>query len=347
MGLRQRTLCDAAAVAGALLAAAASVPAAAQQTPRLSWPVDCKPGPGCLVQDHVDLDPGPGVRDFACGVRTRDGHKGVDIRLSHFSQILDEVGVLAAAGGKVARVRDGVADRRYSGGDLKGQDCGNGVVIEHGGGLSTQYCHLKRGSVTVRAGQRVRRGARIGSIGLSGRTTYPHLHLTVRRDGQVVDPFSGQSVGDAVGGCGDVSGGLWAQPVDYEPAALLDARFSRRAPRFVEVERGDDRQEKDLETAPVLAFWTRILGVRQGDVVTLELIGADGEALAADASTLEKDQAVAFRFVGARLKGVRWPAGVYRGRVTLRRQGRRILEHKRQVLLTAAPSKQTPLKDVE
>jgi murein DD-endopeptidase MepM/ murein hydrolase activator NlpD len=53
---------------------------------------------------------------------------------------------------------------------------GNMVVIDHGAGEYSFFAHLRRGSVRVRAGQRVAAGEPIGECGNSGRTTAPHLH---------------------------------------------------------------------------------------------------------------------------------------------------------------------------
>jgi murein DD-endopeptidase MepM/ murein hydrolase activator NlpD len=78
---------------------------------------------------------------------------------------------------------------------VQGTECGNAVVIGHEGGLETQYCHMARGSVAVRPGDTVKAGQRIGRIGLSGLTEYPHLHFTVRLNGKVVDPFAPEEGG--------------------------------------------------------------------------------------------------------------------------------------------------------
>ena len=53
---------------------------------------------------------------------------------------------------------------------------GNYIVIDHGNGEFSQLGHLKNGSVTVRAGQRVRQGEVIAQAGASGTSLFPHLH---------------------------------------------------------------------------------------------------------------------------------------------------------------------------
>ncbi len=68
-------------------------------------------------------------------------------------------------------------------------DCGNGLVIDHGDGWQTQYCQRKQGSVRGNNGQTVAAGDVLGQVGLSGRTLFPHLHISARKDGETVGPF--------------------------------------------------------------------------------------------------------------------------------------------------------------
>lgn len=63
---------------------------------------------------------------------------------------------------------------------------GNAIIIDHGQGLITMYDHLNR--IDVTAGEKVRRGQRIGAIGMTGRVTGPHLHWTVCLNATPVDP---------------------------------------------------------------------------------------------------------------------------------------------------------------
>ncbi|MGE0744263.1 MAG: M23 family metallopeptidase [Rhodospirillales bacterium] len=60
------------------------------------------------------------------------------------------------------------------------------VEIEHEFGISTRYAHLNQ--ISVRQGQRVQAGQRVGGIGSTGRSTGPHLHYEVLVDGRQVDP---------------------------------------------------------------------------------------------------------------------------------------------------------------
>lgn len=66
--------------------------------------------------------------------------------------------------------------------------CGIAVRLEHGGGLSTRYCHMS--AMAVRPGMQVRRGQVIGYVGSSGLSTGPHLHYEMYRGGRVINPAS-------------------------------------------------------------------------------------------------------------------------------------------------------------
>lgn len=65
---------------------------------------------------------------------------------------------------------------------------GNTVMIDHGSGLVTMYCHLHE--VHVEEGDSLARGEAFGSVGATGRATGPHLHWTVSMHGAKVDPLA-------------------------------------------------------------------------------------------------------------------------------------------------------------
>jgi murein DD-endopeptidase MepM/ murein hydrolase activator NlpD len=65
---------------------------------------------------------------------------------------------------------------------------GNLIILDHGFGIVTYYAHLE--DVNVRKNQKVSRGEIIGFVGNTGKSTGPHLHYEVRRNGRPVNPIN-------------------------------------------------------------------------------------------------------------------------------------------------------------
>lgn len=280
----------------------------------LVFPAACVLGETCYIQQYPDRDPGPEAADFTCGPLSYQDHDGTDIALPTRAAMATGVDVLAAAAGTVKGTRDGVADFTPA---SPGKECGNGVVIDHGTGWETQYCHLKRGSVTVRPGDKVEIGARLGQIGQSGLAEFPHLHLSVRQGGKDVDPFA-----PGAGACGAAGEDLWAMPLPYQPGGILALGLTDHVPEFEAIKAG--LRSPDLPaTAPALVVWAYLFGPRAGDALLLTLTGPSGAVLT-ERVMLEKTQALAFRAVGKRLLTAGWPPGRYEARVELLRRGEAI-----------------------
>lgn len=74
---------------------------------------------------------------------------------------------------------------------------GNMVEVDVGHGLTTRYGHLSRIDVSV--GDRIDKGGKIGGVGTTGRSTGPHLHYEIRRNGEAVDPGWFYRLGDKIG----------------------------------------------------------------------------------------------------------------------------------------------------
>jgi murein DD-endopeptidase MepM/ murein hydrolase activator NlpD len=78
---------------------------------------------------------------------------------------------------------------------------GNTVDIDHGGGWSTRYAHISRFAANLRVGDRVSQGEVIAAVGNTGRSTGPHLHYEIRRDGTAINPQGvGVPTGQALAG---------------------------------------------------------------------------------------------------------------------------------------------------
>jgi hypothetical protein len=130
--------------------------------------------------------------------------------------------VLAVADGRVAAVRDGMAESpSVSGNPKHARDdaAGNFVSLDLGGGRFAIYEHLKPGSVRVKTGDRVRAGDTIAALGFSGDTTGPHLHFHVA---DAAMPLLGEGKGFVFAGfeqlgCYPDLGVLGAQPWSPTP----------------------------------------------------------------------------------------------------------------------------------
>ena len=299
-----------------ILAAAAS-PAAARD-PLLGLPIDCTLGEDCYIQNHVDADGGPGAADFTCGGLSYDGHKGTDFALRSHAAARAGVDVLAAAPGVVRAVRDGVTDhwRDAPVAFPDEQDCGNGLVIDHGGGWETQYCHLREGSVAVQKGQRVAMGAVLGQVGMSGRTEFPHLHLSIRQDGAVVDPFNT----DAIISCGEAGDDqLWQEAISYQPGGLIQMGFSAGLPEFGPIKWGEAHADALPAEAPALVLWAHMYGARAGDQLRLLIEGPEG-VFSDKTVEIDAPKAQLFRASGRKLHDANRLPGTYTGTVILLRR---------------------------
>jgi murein DD-endopeptidase MepM/ murein hydrolase activator NlpD len=87
--------------------------------------------------------------------------------------------VLCSAAGYVVRVLDGVIDNEIGEVNTK-ENWGNYVCISHGFGLFSFYAHLKNNSITLKIGDYVKQSEKIGLVGNSGRSPFPHLHFQVQ-----------------------------------------------------------------------------------------------------------------------------------------------------------------------
>ncbi len=309
------------------------------EPPRLDLPVDCDPGESCWIVKHVDHAPGEPRRDWGCGRLTGVDDTGTDFAVRDGTVMARGVTVQAAAPGRVVGLRDGMPDvniRRTDRARVKDRECGNGVLLDHGDGWFTQYCHLKKGSIGVRKGQRVPRGAPLGAVGLSGLTEFPHMEFVVRHGDAVVDPFTG-GLGEAA--CGDDSGHLWTKAARaalgaYRPVSLYNAGFATEKPDRLAVRDGAFTATAAGASAPVLLWWVEIFGLKAGDVITTRLTGPGGGTVARDRQVMDAPMLQMFRYIGRKRPPGGWPVGGYQGTVWVTRDGAEVARLARTFTIT-------------
>jgi hypothetical protein len=308
-----------------------SVGAARADTLQLALPIDCMPGKTCFVQNYVDVDPGPSARDFTCGSATFDGHKGVDIRVLSLEAAQTGVTVLAAAPGIVKALRDGMPDRLVrSEADraaVRDRECGNGVVLDHGAGWETQYCHMRQGSIAVAKGQQVAAGTPLGAVGWSGLTQFAHVHLEVRRQGVVVDPFTGAGIDGTCTADGQtaLNTALWVPDVmtGLGPPAttIIETGFAGGPVKPDVLENGRSSMPPVTPEAAALVFFARLINLREGDRLRFDVQGLDGFSVQSTTEPIDRNKATFVAFAGKQRRGPAWPAGVYTGKVEVLRNG--------------------------
>lgn len=262
----------------------------------LDPPVPGEPMVDIFYGAYVDHAPAGGpVVDYTCGRKSYPGHRGTDILLANFQDQDAGVPVRAAAGGTVSQVLDGRADRNTSRG--AGVGFGNHVVISHEDGETwTIYGHLRRHSVEVEVGEAVSRGQRLGLVGSSGSSDWPHLHFEVRRGGAAVDPFQGP--------CGAETS-LWRDELPYQDRfevtdhGLLDEPVPSGAQGLaVLLERPVDVEEILLD-AESLVYWLQLANQPAGQM-RLEIVGPDG--MVREERTREAQFGYSLRFVVASIE---------------------------------------------
>lgn len=296
---------------------------------RFSLPLECSPGKTCFLQNYVDTDPGGGVSDYRCGTSSYNGHKGTDFRVLSAAVAEKGVPVLASAPGIVKALRDGMDDRLIKGpgerAKAKGRECGNGVVIDHGQGWETQYCHMKRGSIAVTRGQQVERGSVLGLLGYSGQAQFAHIHVSVRHNGDVIDPFTGARTGKAkICGEGE-AGALWTPEVlrdfPYIQGQVIQTGFADRPVKLADLETGTHSHNSPRPDSAAFVFYARFINLVRGDVMRLLIEGPDGFEVTSSSKPLDRKKAQHMVFAGKRRRDDPWASGVYRARAQLLRAG--------------------------
>jgi len=192
---------------------------------QFSQPIDCTLGADFFIEDYVDTNPfEKKPQDHRCDLNTHDGHTGNDFALIDFASVEQGVDVLAAAPDRVFRLRDSLPDNRLRRGVASQNACRNAVFLAYADGYQTSYYHLKHGSINVSIGDSLERSQPIGKVGLSGRTSHPHVHFGIKKNDTQLNPFRPEANGQCAT---EPSPTLWLHPPEYHATILRLAGFSQ------------------------------------------------------------------------------------------------------------------------
>ncbi|NBX66992.1 MAG: M23 family metallopeptidase [Proteobacteria bacterium] len=290
----------------------------------LMFPLVCDAGQGCFIIGYPDMDKMPdAARDYACGPAASEGDPFLRIGLPDVATLTLGLFAVAADAGRVIDATDGLPDTVASTKSQirKGTSvCGNGVVIDHGQGMTTAYCHLKRGSIKVKTGDIVEKGTVIGAAGQSGVALWPQLGFSIQKNGFYIDPITGGSPAE---GCGFKPRNIVELPEafkTYQPAAIVNLGFSIGPQISQNVALG--KAERFAQIAPSSAtinLWGMVLGLKAGDKIKTALADGRGRIFHQQTLVMDKDkdrQLINF----SRQRGYAyWRAGTYSGEVVVTR----------------------------
>src|SRR5262245_47136711 len=132
-------------------------------------------GRDLFLNNFTDQSSSAGLfRDWDCSDYSYDGHHGHYSRIRSFREQAIGVPVFAVLPGVVLATHDGEPDENTV---QSAENLANFVSIDHGGGYTGLYFHLRRGSVAVAPGQTVAAGTQLGLTGSSGFSNWPDLHF--------------------------------------------------------------------------------------------------------------------------------------------------------------------------
>lgn len=276
----------------------------AAQTKDFDLPIDCEFGKHCFVQQGPDVQGGPDHRDPLCGQATYDGHSGWDIRVRWMPDL--GLPVLAARDGVVVGRRDEMPDRIVRTDDdraaVSGRECGNGLVIAHADGWTSQYCHLQRGSVRVKRGDSVEAGDIVGAVGASGLAQFPHIHFSVKKDGNDVDPLTGHPLGK--GSCGNFSETVLTEAASAilsgDSTSIIASGISWEIPDNARVLQFGAPPPRQAGNGAFVA-WAWAINLEEGWRVRLRVTDKEGEPVVeTETSPLDRNKADFLAYGGRR-----------------------------------------------
>jgi murein DD-endopeptidase MepM/ murein hydrolase activator NlpD len=245
----------------------------------LNWPLrqanginDCG---NYVITNQVDVDNTSGIKDYNCGTRTYNGHRGTDIvpePYPFYKMDNNQVEVIAAASGTIIAKNDGLIDKNCVTGASSYQ--GNYIVIQHSDGSRTLYYHMKKNSLTSKIiGQSITTGEFLGIVGSSGSSNIPHLHFEVwssSSSSSLNDPFAGT--------CNTLNAASWwAVQKPYTEPEIIKLQINSIAPVLTSCPTTETSNElSDFASGGTARFYRWIRDDLPMTVSSMKILNSDG-----------------------------------------------------------------------
>jgi hypothetical protein len=298
----------------------------------LILPVSCQLEENCWFVNYPDIDLTEGLKDYSNGIFTYNGNLGTEIAIQSLPQMQKGIPVVAAQDGTVIFTTNNVEDNLplAQGTNVNNLPfCGNSVVIEHNPGWQTVYCHLKKGSVSVKKGDFVRKGNKIAEVGASGRAVFPHLYFAVLGDGACFDPFSGKQLSANEGTEGKTEmkqyKPFWSPVVKdkltYREVAVVNVGVSTEDPTPDRIKEGEYQNVEIKTGIDSIVLWIYGFHFKKGDFIKAVLQNPTGARISYEMKTINNDEREKVVFFRVPKPAFGWRAGKYKGSFEVMRPG--------------------------
>lgn len=286
--------------------------------PQFSIPLKCEINKTCWISRYMNLNTPDDPKDYRGGRLTDSDHNGVDFALRDLKQMEEGVDVLAVADGTVVGIRNNMPDIAVTPATrhlIRGKECGNGVTIDHGHGIKSQYCHMKFDSFKVKMNDQVKAGQTLGRVGLSGLSDYPHLHLTTLHNDKKIDPFVGPQDPKST----DKPQSLWSKEaldaMPYESGKFFNFGITNDTPDPKKLHGGQYRYTTPLTNPTKVVGCFEFFAINKGDKITLRLLDPQNKERVKHEANFPKYQARVYIFSGLKKPAEGWTPGTWQYQV--------------------------------
>jgi murein DD-endopeptidase MepM/ murein hydrolase activator NlpD len=298
---------------------------------KFSFPLNCKYGENCYIQNYVDLNLTQSHQDYKCGFLSYNKHKGTDFRLIDFSHMKQNISVFASKSGTIKSTRNNQEEFIYFNDKTKlekGKECGNGVVISHENGFESQYCHMQKNSIKASPGDKIKQGDIIGYVGMSGKTEFPHLHISFRKNGKTIDPFTGEFQDQQTLNCQNLTTqkSLWnfdtKTKLKYINTAILDFNITDKIPNRKDTRYGKFKENQLNQNSKYLILWANLMGIKKADKIHFNIKDKAGNIVFQNTQTMKKNYAEYFLYTGKKLKSLNLKKDIYSATIKIKRNNK-------------------------